>query len=189
MGQTVHIKGTAIKARVDYLRARFGEKGLARVVEALSPEHRSYLRDDVIISSWYPFSLSEDIMSCAERILGNNDGALCREVGAASCRFGFETVYKKFATASDPRKAIAAFSGVLWKNYWDTGRVEARSLDPGHTEIELHDFNVPHPTLCHVLHGFFETAMKTWGASHVLVAHPRCHGKGARNCVFTVSWD
>lgn len=189
MGQQVHIKGTAIKARVDYLRAHFGEEGLARVVEALSPEHRWHLRDDIIISSWYPFALSEEIMSCAERLLGKDDGALCRDVGTASCRFGFETVYKEFATVSDPGKAIAAFSGVLWKNYWDTGRLEARRLDPGYAELELFDFNVPHPTLCNVLHGFYETAMKIWGASHVLVAHPSCHGKGAPTCVFTISWD
>jgi len=187
--QTVHIKGTAIKARVDYLRARFGEEGLARVMEALRPEHRSHLRDDIIISSWYPFSLSEDIMACAEQILGKDDGSLCREVGVASCRYGFETVYKEFGTASDPGRAIATFSGVLWKNYWDTGHLEARSSEPGHTEIEICDFSVPHPTLCHVLLGFFETAMKIWGASHVLVAHPTCHGKGAPTCVFTLSWD
>ncbi len=189
MGEKIQIKGMAIKGRVDYIRARFGEEGLARVMEALSPEHRSYLRDDVIVSSWYPFSLSEDIMACAERVLGKNDGSLCREAGAASCRFGFETAYKEFATAPDIDKAIASFSKILWKSYWDTGRLEVRSPSPGYTEVELCDFDVPHPTLCQVLIGFFETALKIWGASHVLVAHPTCHEKGAKNCIFAVSWD
>jgi predicted hydrocarbon binding protein len=189
VAKQIHVKGIAIKARVAYIQARFGEEGLARVMEALSPEHRSYLRDDVIVSSWYPFALFEDIMACAERIFGKNDGALCREAGAASCRLGFETVYNKFATASDIPKAIANFTTILWKSYYDTGRLEVRSPSPGYVEVELCDFKVPHRTLCYALVGFFETALKIWGASHVLVAHPSCHEKGAKNCIFAVSWD
>jgi hypothetical protein len=74
------IKGTAVRARLDYLAARFGETGLQRVLDELSAELHAEIADGVVVSAWYPLELSEAILGAAERLLGKGDGSLCEAI-------------------------------------------------------------------------------------------------------------
>jgi hypothetical protein len=64
------VKGTAVASSLRYVRERFGDASLARVIEALAAEDRRALGAGALASSWYPMGLFLRFMQEAERHLG-----------------------------------------------------------------------------------------------------------------------
>ena len=83
------VKGTAVQSSQRYLRERFGEAPLARVVEALPEGDRARLGQGVLASSWYPMDAFLRFMLEAERQLGAQEPAVVRNMGVAEL-VGFE---------------------------------------------------------------------------------------------------
>lgn len=185
------IKGLAVRARLEYLEQQFGRQGLSRVVDALTPEHRELLRDGVLVSGWYPLSLSDDLLGCAERLLGRGDGGLCREIGRASARKGLAGVHSAFAGKLDPDEIAAKMArstALLWQSYYDRGTMTTRALDTGGIESELTGMDVTEPWLCHVLTGYIGAHVEVLGGSNVTVVHAQCHSRGEPRCVWSTRW-
>lgn len=182
------VKGTAIQARMDYLRSRFGPDGLAKVLDSLAPEHRSLVTKPILVSNWYPMELSDEIMGAAEEHLGKGDGSLCRDIGVLSCKVGLQTVYKAFSRPDDPSSAVTRLTGLLWKSYYDTGEMVGRVRGPDSAEILISGIQLRKPWLCHLLVGFIATILEEWGGSHSRASHPECMARGDSRCLFLVEW-
>lgn len=184
------IKGTAIRARVEYLRERFGDEGLERLVGALSPEYGRVLREAILISKWYPGELNDEILGTAERLFGREDGKLCRELGAASCELGMRTVYSNLAQTDDIGRALTRFTSVLWKNYYDEGWCDGRQVGEGHVRLELFA-KLEKDWTCHIIAGFVEAALRIWGVSHCHVGFspPRLGTLDEPASVFEFHWE
>lgn len=187
----VRIKGLAVRARLDYLERQFGPNGASQVVAALTPAHRELLGDGVLASEWYPLSLSEDILDCAERLLGRSDGSLCREIGKASARKGLTTARSAFAAKPRPGEIAAKMARsteLLWQSYYDRGSMRTRAIGQHEIESELMDIDVERRWMCHVLTGYIGAHIEVLGGSEVSVRHAQCRSTGADRCVWRARW-
>jgi hypothetical protein len=188
----VRIKGLAVRARLDYVEAQFGPQGKSRVVNALTPAHRELLRDGVLVSGWYPLALSDDILGCAERLLGASDGSLCREIGKASARKGLTGARSAFAAKPSPGEIAAKMARsteLLWQSYYDTGSMCTRTVDEHEIESELIGIDVDSRWMCQVLTGYIGAHIEVLGGSNVTVDHAQCRSTGAKRCIWRARWS
>ena len=187
----VRIKGLAVQARLDYLERHFGPQGASQVVNALTPAHRELLRDGLLVSGWYPLSLSDDILDCAERLLGQSDGSLCREIGKASARKGLTTARSVFAAKPSPSEIAAKMARsteLLWQTYYNCGSMRTRAIDEHAIESELIGIDVDSRWMCHILTGYIGAHIEVLGGTDVTVDHAQCRSTGAEHCIWRAHW-
>ena len=84
-----HVKGAAIKATIEYLQARHGDEGFARVVEICSEETQAALAKPVLVSSWYEGDVMVDLTDAAQQLFGEGEVSLASQIGAASADYAF----------------------------------------------------------------------------------------------------
>ena len=186
------IKGLAVQSRLDYVARHFGQAGLKRVVDALAPNHADLLRGGVLVSDWYPLSLNEDLLACAERLLGKSDGSLCEQIGRASGQKGLSTVHGAFAARVDPKEIgpkMVRSTGTLWRVHYDKGSFTTTTIDDYTIESLLEGIDVKQPWICHVLTGYVAAHIEVLGGKHVSVRHVLCRSRGDRECKWLARWE
>jgi hypothetical protein len=180
-----HVKGVVLKARMDYVEKTFGEAGCSRLMASLSPEARAMLEGGVLISSWYPVSLSVEMLLAIDAIFGKGDLDLCRLMGNHSARVGLSSVHASFGRQRDAHFANR-MTPVMWKQYYDAGEMQAETPRGGRGIIRLHDFPEPHRALCLGTLGWLETANEIWGVRGARVKETKCRTLGDPWCEYVV---
>jgi predicted hydrocarbon binding protein len=180
-----HVKGIVLKTRLDYVEKTFGERACSRVIASLSPEGRAALEHGVLISSWYPVSLSVEMLLAIDRLFGKDDLELIRTMGNHSARIGLSSVYESFG-----KKRNAHFANrmtpVMWKQYYDAGEMQVEAVGEGKAIVRIRDFPEPHRALCMGTLGWLEAANKIWGVQGAQVKETKCRTLGESYCEFVV---
>ena len=182
------VKGTAVQSSQRYLRERFGEAPLARVVEALPEGDRAKLGQGVLASSWYPMDTFLRLMLEAERQFGAQEPAVVRNMGRASCDYGLTTVYKIFFKVGSPEFIISRAARVF-SSYYDTGELRIAESGPGRAVAELVGFEGGAPQFCERIFGWMQRTLELAGAKNLRSAHSACVHRGDPVCRFEGSWD
>jgi predicted hydrocarbon binding protein len=184
----VHIKGIVLKSRMEYVEKNHGKDALERVIEALSPEARTMVGGEILVSSWYPLQAAIETLVTIDRLLGNGDLALCEEMGRYTARTALSGgVQQSFARENDPAFVIK-ISPIIWSQYYDSGRLTTASAGPGAAVIRLEDFEEPHQAICRSMQGWLQQANEIWGGRSVEVIETRCRTREDPCCEFLISW-
>jgi len=181
-----NIKGTAVDASLRYVRERFGEATLDRVLAALPEADRAALGHGVLASSWYPMAAFLRFMQEAERQLGPQESDLLRRMGRASSDYALRGIYKIFFKVGSPEFIIARAAPVF-SSYYDTGQMKVVESVPGHAEMELIGFGGARE-FCERVHGWMERTLELSGARNVRLAHTACVHRGEAVCRFEAIW-
>lgn len=181
-----NIKGTAVDASLRYVRERFGEATLDRVLAALPETDRAALGQGVLASSWYPMDAFLHFMQEAERQLGPQEPDLLRRMGRASSDYALKGIYKIFFKVGSPEFIIARAAPVF-SSYYDTGQIKVVESVSGHAEMELVGFAGARE-FCERVHGWMERTLELSGARNVRLAHTACVHRGEAACRFEAIW-
>ncbi len=182
---TAHVKGVVLKTRMDYVQKFFGPAGYSRLIASLSPEARAALEHGVLISSWYPVSLSVEMLLAIDELFGKGDLDLCRVMGNHSARIGLSSVYESFGKERDAHFANR-MTPVMWKQYYDAGEMQTETTGEGKAIVRLRDFPEPHRALCMGTLGWLETANEIWGVRGARVKETKCRTLGDSYCEFLI---
>ncbi len=118
------IKGSAVTARLRFVRELYGEPGVRRVKEAVRPEHRAVIEGRVMPHEWVSFDLFVDLSTEIDRLYGKGDLALCREMGRFAAKVNLPTLYRIFYALGSPSFIISRAVRV-WDVHYDSGRITA----------------------------------------------------------------
>lgn len=183
-----HVKGIMLKARFEYVRQFFGEKGEAALLESLSPEARAMVGDGILVSTWYPIDQAIEILVRIDETLGKGDFALSRKMGAHTARTALAGgVQQSFAKEHDPGFVLKMVP-LIWQQYYDTGRIEAEILTDESAVSRTLDFEAPHQIICKGIQGWIEAAVEIWGGKDVRVDETKCRTRGDNVCEFAIRW-
>jgi uncharacterized protein (TIGR02265 family) len=181
------VKGTAVQSSLQYVRERFGDDSLARVVAALPEADRRAL-EGVLVSSWYDVETFRRFMVEAERQLGTQEPDVVRRMGRFSCDQGITTVYRIFFKLGSPefiiRRAARVFS-----SYYDTGELRIVESGPGRAVGELAGFEGGAPQFCERIFGWMQQTLERAGAKNLRAKHDVCVHRGGAVCRFEGDWD
>jgi predicted hydrocarbon binding protein len=181
----VRVKGLILKTRIDYVKKTYGEEEWERLLASLSPEASAALSGDVLVSSWYPLSMSVEMLVAIDQMFGKGDLAVCREMGRYSARIALSSVYKSFARENDMH-FVNRMTPLIWRQYYDSGEMTTETTK-GQACIRIHGFAEPHPALCMGVLGWLEGANEAWGVEDVKVEETTCSARGQECCTFIVT--
>lgn len=181
------VKGTAVQSSLRYVKERFGQAAVARILERLAPSDREPL-EQVLASSWYPMDAFLHFMQEAQRQLGAQEPDVVRNMGRASCDYGMTTVYKVFFKLGSPEFVISRAAGVF-SSYYDEGGIRIVESGRGRAAVELTGFEGGAPQFCERLHGWMQRILELAGAKNVRTVHSLCVHRRDAACRFEGSWD
>jgi uncharacterized protein (TIGR02265 family) len=184
MGQ---VKGTAVQSSLRYVRERFGDEALARVLSAL-PRADSAALENVLSSAWYPMQVFLLFMQEAERQLALQDPEVVRNMGRASCDHGVTGVYKIFFKVGSPEFIISRGARVF-SSYYDSGELRVVESAPGRAVAELTSLEGGAPQFCERIYGWMQRTLELAGARNLRSSHPSCVHRGDAVCRFEGNWD
>src|SRR5919106_1124227 len=90
------VKGSALKARMQYVREHGGEPAVTRLLAAMGPEASALARDGFLPNDWYPYAVFVELCETIDRLHGQGDKELCYELGRYACDANLTTLYRIF---------------------------------------------------------------------------------------------
>jgi len=182
------VKGSAVKASIEYLRNELSEGDFQRLQGELRPEDAKILFDPIIQSSWYELSLIFRLMEAAERYVQLPPGrTLGWEMGRASVEYGMKTIYKVFFKVMDIHLIVKKAPQVL-STYYDSGSLEVIRAEDNRAVIHMTGFDQPDSRLCDRILGGMQRMAELAGGTDVVMTHPRCMAKGDPLCEYHGHW-
>lgn len=187
----VSVKGSAVTARIRWVRELYGEPGFKRLKEALPPEHRTFLEGRILPHEWVPFELFVAVSVELDRIYGKGDLGLCREMGRYSAKVNLPTLYRIFYMLGSPAFIVKRAARV-WDVHYSSGRLDAetRKNEDG-TEtasLKLIGFETPHRAHCASVAGWGEQSVTLSGGTMLTMIESQCRTRGAPYCEFVATW-
>lgn len=186
----VNIKGSAITARVRFVRDHYGEPGVKRLKEALSAATRKRLDDKVMPHDWVPLEMFVEICTEIDRLYGRGDLALCRELGRFAAKVNLPTLYRIFYALGSPRFIVSRAVRV-WEVHYDSGRIDAAFVEKPPLEeatLTLRDFATPNKVHCLSVLGWAERSVELSGGEVSSATETTCRTQGADACRFVVTY-
>lgn len=182
----VEVKGSAITARVRYVRERHGEPGYRKLMTALAPDHRALIEGRILPHAWAPYGLFVEINVKADELFGDGDLALCREMGQYSAEVNLPTLYRIFYKLGTPSFIIRK-AARLWDVHYSSGRLSVQDTDTG-AVLRIEEFAEPHRAHCLSVLGWAEKSVELSGGVVTYVEEEQCRTKGDRACVIVARW-
>jgi predicted hydrocarbon binding protein len=186
-------RGQNPRSALAFVNHQGGAFHLARVLERLSPDDRAVLGVDgsegarpVGADDWIPFVVQARLLRAIDAVLGRGDLTLLPEVGRFMANRDIPSLFRPLLRAGKTGWIITVATRV-WRMYhshgaWDVHRAKESVLATlvDHPEVD--------EAFCATFLGWLEGALEVSGGVDVRGEHVVCAARGARNCVFTVSW-
>jgi hypothetical protein len=188
---SVQVKGSAITARIRWVRELYGEQGFRALKHAVPEASRKHLEGRILPHEWVPFELLIDVSVELDRLYGKGDLELCRELGRYAARVNLPTLYRIFYALGSPHFILKRAARV-WDVHYSSGRMTAEAFtEPGDVEgarIQIVAFATPHRAHCLSVTGWAEQSITLSGGKVVETGESKCRLRGDEVCEIFARW-
>jgi predicted hydrocarbon binding protein len=183
------IKGAAIRARLEFVRARFGDEALKRVIGSLEGMDQVVLSGTILPSIWYPFQVLVNLDEALRREIGGGGHDMFEEAGETVATQHARSIYRVFFRETDPERVLR-LSACIFANYYSgLGRVSVRTSPDGLSArlviAEATSAARPH---CLTSMSYFRGVLDACIGRPVVGRETRCTCWGDETCEFEFSW-
>lgn len=184
------IVGTSLLCRIDFVRARHGEAGLAKVLNRLDPETRTSLERPLDPARMYPQRLYAALIGAIKAEFGRGrEAELAREMAAHAARTEIGNVYSSVVTTSSPQAALKGLPA-LWRLQCGRDEMRVVEMGPGAAVLDLFHGGAAEAELCqHSLVGYIEGVLGMTGVASAVVKHSQCLHRGDDRCRYEAAWE
>ena len=181
-------KGSLVAARARWVREKFGEAELARLVERVEGPARQHLVEPPLPFAWYPFEhLVQLDVAMIEGPLGG-DVSRIRDFGDDIARYDLSTLYKVMFKLGTPSFIIRRI-GVVYGQYLDGGRARGESAGAGEARVTVEDATFPLYFCEHGISGWLRAAVDLSGGERVRIEQDACVHRGDAACGWRLRWE
>lgn len=188
---SVSVKGSAVTARIRWVRELYGEPGFRRLKDALAPEDRKALEGRILPHEWVPMDLLIAVSIELDRLYGQGDLELCREMGRYSAKANLPTLYRIFYTLGSPAFIVKRAARV-WDVHYSSGRLDVETgkdaEDIEYARLRIIGFQTPHRAHCLSVIGWCEQSVELSGGTMISAVETKCRTKGAEVCELLARW-
>jgi hypothetical protein len=184
---TLHVKGSAMNARLRFVRERYGDVGLMSLLAEVSPATRAVLEGNVLPQAWVPFTAFVELGEVLDRLYGRGDLQLCVTLGRYAAEVNLPTLYKLFYRLGSPLY-IFRRAAQLWSVHYDSGQLAAMELGDRAARLEIVGFASPHRVHCLSVLGWATRSIELSGGTVVSADEERCRARGDDTCEMAVRW-
>jgi hypothetical protein len=182
-----NVKGSAFSSRIIWVRLNQGEEGLERLAGQVSPALAELLRGGAVVSRWYPFEQFVELNLAIDRLFGQGDMSLIRNLGRHGADAKLTTIYRLFFKVGTV-KWIMARASRLWGMHYDSGELTIDRYPGREVGLRIEGFESPHRAHCLSVLGWAERSVELSGGLEVSVREVACRTGGDDACRFRASW-
>jgi hypothetical protein len=185
-----NVKGSALASRVLWVRLNHGAAGVERLAHQVSPPLRQLVEQGVKMARWYPFELFLELNTTIDRIYGNGDGSLVRQLGYHGAGANLATIYRLFYRVGSVMWILGR-AARLWNAHYDSGRLEvrARGAGGGEAELDIIDYDQPSCIHCDAVMGWCQRSIELSGGHDTTVERAQCRRTGDALCRIRAKWS
>ncbi len=181
------IKGTAIRATINYIKLNLNEEQIRNLKNLLLPDSLNFFEKPIISNEWYNVEPLIDIMDKVPNILKKENKKVWWEMGRHSCEDGLTTVYRVFYKLGSP-EFILKRASTVWNNYYSEGIFYIISHSTNLAHVQIREISFPHPCLCTRISGWMERAIEISGGRNVILKHTLCKFQGGNVEEWKANW-
>jgi hypothetical protein len=182
----MRVKGNILKARVGFVKERFGDAGWRKVLAVLPDRDQAQLSSAINVA-WYDFDLSDRLDKAIVQALGGGDTRLFEEMGRASAQENLTTVHTNFLQPPDPQKFMAK-APLIYAFYYDKGRRTWEATGPNSGVMTTFDAETYSTSDCATVIGWHKQGLSMVGAKNIRIVEDQCRARGHAVCRYQVSW-
>ena len=152
--------------RIDFIKDRFGDDGLADVLAALREDQRVRLTQPLLSSQWLSMDTSADFLEAVLKTVAKGDEQVIVEMGRFSAEKALSGIYRmfvKFGSAS----FIIGRGAAVFRTMFNGGQSKAESLGPKEALWTSEGFTTHHRLIEVVMYGWMIRALELSGAKNV----------------------
>ncbi|HVN76980.1 MAG TPA: hypothetical protein VMT19_11720 [Thermoanaerobaculaceae bacterium] len=183
----MQVKGNILRARIAFVKERFGEAAWDRVVRTMTPSDQEQL-SGVVNVGWYPFDLGRRLDDAIVGIVGGGRTTVFEEMGRASARENLTSVHSSFLEPRDPAVFMQK-AAMIYRFYYDTGRRTWEATGPSSGMLTTYDADTHSVADCATVVGWYKEALAMLGARDVVIVEEACRARGNEFCRYVVSWS
>jgi len=180
------IRGAAVLNTLRFVREQYGADAHDRVLQQVPPEHRGTFLGTVREASWEPVADLVAYMEAAQRVLAPDETGFFRRLGVFTGQHTRSTAFA--ALLGDDPATASRRAQMLWRSFYDAGRLEIAEKGEGWLVAHIVDFPDTRRSLCQRITGFWEGCFDEGGKRATRVVEERCALDGAPFCVMRVTW-
>lgn len=177
-----------MRVRRAWVREVHGDAGVERLLAACSPRLRQLLiLEDVAPGTWVDFDLFIESNVLVDRLFGNGDLELARDVGRFAAGHA-QGVWKTFFIKHLPPTIVMRLASGMWHHHYDAGRLATRPAGPSGLLLTIADWPRPHRAHCLSIAGWMHGTLELGPRTDIVVQELGCRAQGAATCDFRLSW-
>jgi len=181
-----HVKGSMVRAHLQFVRDRLGEPLLTRTLESLPPAVVNEVQA-ILTSTWCSFESLILLDRAIARTAGRDERDLMRELGRHSAQINLSTIYRAFHR--DDLYDFFHNSATLHRQFQDFGDCHYVRVGAGHCRITIRNAACYSPAYCASEAGYLEQVIETHGGKSVSVTESTCQCAGDDRCTFELRWS
>jgi hypothetical protein len=162
------IKGTAIQAYRDWLKATVPPGQYEAILKQLAGPTRKAILENVLPSSHLPYSTYGVILEASKAVLGTEYERLAFEHGRLAAQDLLAGVYRLTLKPGDVERTLKSLA-VGWRTFFDTGEILVTEKKPGRQVFVIADPTY-HPLHPPISAGYVQHACEMAGAKTARVA-------------------
>ncbi len=174
-----NIKGTGMAGIIKLMRSMH-----LAAEPLLSPSAAALLTKRILAGSWYP---EKDFLELVAVLVRLGKGLSWERLGRAAAETDLNTVYRSLVKKGDLDVTLAR-AEVVWRNYHDTGRIEASRVGANIARIQVTGYAMISAEMCQLNTGFFSGLVAASGVTVGAVTKPSCTAKKDRACIWDIEY-
>ncbi len=180
-------RGSALRVRLDFVRTRYGEAALERVLKRLPPNIQTLLRRGIDEHAEYPREVLTALTQAIRDELAGGDPNLAREMAAFLAEYDLRHDLMRYFKAGDPAFTISQMDAII-HHYWGEVPVQVENSANRHLRLRVTRTGNLTPEACRYnLPGWMEGAIRAAGG-RPQVRKVKCVDNGDPWCEYEVSW-
>lgn len=188
---SAQIKGTTLRLRLQFVRDRWGDRGIEAVLAKLDPQDASAVRTALPIG-WYPLSLNALLDQTICHVLAGSNERVYEEMGAYSADAFAERIYDTYFEERSPERFLAV-TRELYKNYYrNCGTRRNVVIAPGTVDLYVEGSPEVYVPNCRSNTGFIRRCLELLEVDGAACEELECGAATARgrgDCHARVTWN
>jgi predicted hydrocarbon binding protein len=179
------VKGSMVRAHLQFVRDRLGEPALDLTLKALPPAVVNEVQG-ILTSTWCAFESLIVLDRTIARVAGRDEHELARDLGRYSAQINLSTVYRAFHR--DDIHEFFRNSAILHKQFQDFGDCVYEQIAETQGRISIRNAVCYSPAYCASETGYLEQVIATHGGTRAIVSESACRCASDDRCTFELRW-
>ena len=183
----MEIKGSILESRLQFVKERFGEQAVDRVISALPASDQETLRNPINKDGWYHFQTAQNLDGAIVQVIGKGDARLFEEMGAASAQQNLSGTQKFYLDLGNPQGFMLR-APLIYHVYYNKGWRDYKPTGPTTGVMTTYEAETYSTADCMTVMGWYKQALSMCGANDAVIVEETCRARGGDYCRYLVSW-